>query len=386
MAEFYTDKSTSGSSSFAHVADDEFDNDFAVQMFDMADTMHTARKQETEEENEKWWIVLHPKVAVRPGPTTEGKPVCVLGQGSVVRAERVERVNGSRWIIIAKSDLPMLVKKKKLKEGESPPPQPMPGTCMMIESRTAGKLMMIAPKEFNWEELASVPPRDRGQTARNRVLGAQVEVDDETIERLLKEADAQLATKEYMPKQPSANHRQPQIHFQETLDGLVDLSVHEAAPAKANTPAVTNNPAAAPAPAPAPSAPAPANAKPMGGWINQPTPPNVNMRPTNKFEEIMIPQAIKERAKREQEAYDELRKKEELKAVERQKQFSKQAREKMQADQLGEAGPMEEGDHGKYGAALIPPLLDVDEYGNWLANIRGGTPGKGPAWGTAERF
>ena len=129
----------------------------------------------------------------------------------------------------------------------------------LIEAKATVDVMMIAPKEFNWEELASVPPRDRGQTARNRVLGAQVEVDDETIERLLKEADAQLATKEYMPKQPSANHRQPQIHFQETLDGLVDLSVHEAAPAKANTPAVTNNPAAAPAPAPAPLPPAPSH-------------------------------------------------------------------------------------------------------------------------------
>ena len=137
------------------------DDDFAMAMFEMQDTAHTRRKQEETENTETWWIVLHSRVAVRPAPTTEGKPVCVLPQGAVVRAKTVRRVNGTRWVMISDDDVPRLVKKKKkaAAEGQEEAPPPAPGCCMMIESPTAGQLLMVAPKEFDWEQVRAVPPR-----------------------------------------------------------------------------------------------------------------------------------------------------------------------------------------------------------------------------------
>ena len=61
---------------------------------------------------------------------------------------------------------------------------------MMVESQGVGRLMIVAPKEFNWEDLLQTLPKDRGKVARDRMLGATREVADEYIEELLAEADA----------------------------------------------------------------------------------------------------------------------------------------------------------------------------------------------------
>ena len=112
------------SSSHANAPDAAATDDFAMSMFDMHEAHHTMRKQQAIEEAEHWWIVLQPKVAVRPTATTEGKPLCVLPQGSVVRAAGLERVDGVRWLTLHADDLPMLVKNKKQPNTAAEPPPP----------------------------------------------------------------------------------------------------------------------------------------------------------------------------------------------------------------------------------------------------------------------
>ena len=349
------------------------DDDFAMAMFEMQDTAHTRRKQEETENTETWWIVLHSRVAVRPAPTTEGKPVCVLPQGAVVRAKTVRRVNGTRWVMISDDDVPRLVKKKKkaAAEGQEEAPPPAPGCCMMIESPTAGQLLMVAPKEFDWERVRAVPPRDRGEAARQSFLGAQAELTDEQISQLLEQADAHIARQQQQQQQGpqrAADSRGSQISFSEAADGLVDLSINEA-PGPASQPvgvaALHNATFGAPAHArgPRPMAPLP-EAKPM-----------------NKYDEIMARDAIVTRAERKQaEAVEEAKQAAE-KAVARNREFAKQARMQSLADELGEAGPVDHGDHGRYGDFVGPAFNgDWKETAEWFARARGLTPGKGPAW------
>ena len=183
---------------------DDADDDFALDTFEREDQLVERRKQHLAEETEPWWIVLHAKVAVRAAPTTDGKPLCTLPQGSVVRASGVQLVNGVRWIVVHDDDLLLLARPKNKKDLAAGP-----GTCMMIESTVAGRLLMVAPKEFPWDELSHMPPRERGEAARQRVLQAQglstagpssslsvadTEADpdwtDEQIRQLLEEHDA----------------------------------------------------------------------------------------------------------------------------------------------------------------------------------------------------
>ena len=143
------------------------DDDFAMSTFELGDQLLERRKQQHAEVEEPWCIVMHSKVAVRAAPTTDGKPFCVLPQGSVIRADRVQRVDGVRWLVLHADDLTLLTKKCIGGGGQIPPGI---GTCMMIESTAAGQLLMVAPKEFPWHELSHMPPCDRGEAARTRVL------------------------------------------------------------------------------------------------------------------------------------------------------------------------------------------------------------------------
>ena len=330
-------------------------DDFAMSTFEIEDQKMCERQvqSENEEKVERWWIVLHAKVAVRQAPTTEGKPVCVLPGGSVVRVSKIVRANGARWIVLHDDDLPMLIKKKKKAEaeGEAAPP-PAPGCCMMIESATAGTLVMTAPREFNWENLAHLPPRERGEAARRHVLGAQAELSDEQIERLLGQADEQLAQREKKPQAPPASDA-TKIRFDEAVDGLVDLSVNE--PPKPRVPP--------------PPAPPPARAPPQR--------PPVQLM--NAFDRISYAHGLEQRGanKESREEYD--RKKAEEEAIERQKQWSKFAREKAMADDLGEAGPIDDGSHGQYLDRGLP-MWGTEEFDHSIARYRGGEPGKGPAY------
>ena len=59
--------------------EEEDDDDFAMTMFDTMESHNVQRLQRAAEDDETWWIVMHPKVAVRRLPTTEGnKPISVL--------------------------------------------------------------------------------------------------------------------------------------------------------------------------------------------------------------------------------------------------------------------------------------------------------------------
>ena len=312
--------------------------DFALSIFGLQEEMQTMRKQESVEDEEQWWIVLHAKVAVRPAPTTEGKPLCVLPQGSVVRAAKVERVSGVRWLALHSDELPKLAKPRR----DGAAPAPPPHACMMIESATAGRLLMVAPKEFDWEELSSLPPRERGLAARARVLGAQMELSDADIGRLLEQADQRLQQQQ----QPRlGSQRAPldtgtaALRLREAEDGLVDVSAAQ------------------------PQAPA----------------TSVEIAPRSRYDEIALAHSAERRAERATELAAEAREQQQADGITRAREAARLARESQRAEALGEVGPLDEGSDGlrdpwpwRVAAGSEPEML--------ATQIRGGAPGKGPAF------
>ena len=87
------------------------DDDFALTMFDCIEAKQSARLQQRAEDDERWWIVMAAKVAVRAATNTDGKPMNVLPATSVVRAQLVERVGPVRWIKLHDDELPFFAKR-----------------------------------------------------------------------------------------------------------------------------------------------------------------------------------------------------------------------------------------------------------------------------------
>ena len=159
----------------------DFD-DFAMQMYEDQESRKRTMLQEAELFKERWWIVMHAKVAVRPGPNKDGDPVVVLPRGSVVSAQTVVKVGKERWLRIHDDELPFLKKRQSLPTAAE--------AYMLLEAADLGELVMAAPKEFNWESLKEMHPKHRGEAARQEMLaklgGPTIEeATDADIEALL---------------------------------------------------------------------------------------------------------------------------------------------------------------------------------------------------------
>ena len=182
--------------------DDETE-DYAMSTFESIDARWTTLKQAEAEDNEKWWIVLAAKIAVRRVPTTEGKPMCVLPQGSVVHVKKVEHVDGTRWAVVESSDATTLHKNTRAAND-----QPIEAAYMLIEG-PSGRLLMVAPPEFAWESVRALPPSERGMEARRRILGGPVELSEVDRHR--------------QPPERSQPPAPTSLALDEDADGLVDL-------------------------------------------------------------------------------------------------------------------------------------------------------------------
>ena len=163
------------------------DDDFAVSVFGKMEDRQVARLQVEAEAEERWWIVMQPKVAVRSLPTTEGKPMCVLPAGSVVRAQSILHVGAVRWLVLHADDLPLLPKKKNAANTAAATDcsssaaaassisaaESASSAYMMIDGSASGltRLLMVAPKAFDWEQVRLLPPKHRGEAARRLMIG-----------------------------------------------------------------------------------------------------------------------------------------------------------------------------------------------------------------------
>ena len=238
---------------------DNDEEDFAMSMFDTMESHNVQRLQRAAEDDEKWWIVMHAKVAVRRLPTTEGnKPISVLPASSVVRAKGIEFANGARWLILQDDDLPLLDKKKQSgaaaattaaeASSSSSSEGPKPGGYMLLEMPGHGRLLMVAPKSFDWEKVAPLAPKLRGDAARRMMIGdvdaaATVvdagggggggeeqgllgDVSDEQIDALLNAYDVKHTPAKDAAKPPVESDTV--IGVREAEDGLVDLSIRPA--------------------------------------------------------------------------------------------------------------------------------------------------------------
>jgi hypothetical protein len=347
---------------------DNDEEDFAMSMFDTMESHNVQRLQRAAEDDEKWWIVMHVKVAVRRLPTTEGnKPISVLPASSVVRAKGIEFANGARWLILQDDDLPLLDKKKQSgaaaattaaeASSSSSSEGPKPGGYMLLEMPGHGRLLMVAPKSFDWEKVAPLAPKLRGDAARRMMIGdvdaaATVvdagggggggeeqgllgDVSDEQIDALLNAYEVKHTPAKDAAKSPVESDTV--IGVREAEDGLVDLSIRPARArprgergegeeeeqttagvghgraagggkweviggAKAAPP---TRPAAPPAPAPPATTPQPAR---------------------SRYEEIMVVQAAQERKARLAKEAEEREREREERELEEKKAFSRAAR------------------------------------------------------------
>ncbi len=91
---------------------DSSDDDFAMAMYESMESKKRSQLLEDVEAKEVWWIVVAPRVAVRPATTTEGKPLAVLPRLSVVRAGGVEKVGRDRWLRLHAGELGFFARKK----------------------------------------------------------------------------------------------------------------------------------------------------------------------------------------------------------------------------------------------------------------------------------
>jgi len=217
------------------------DDDFCMQMYDWAETRQTQRMQEVAEAEERWWIVMHDKVAVRPAPSTEGRPLAVLPRGAVVKVSGIKTVEGNRrWLTVHNDDLGYFRPKKK--DGSKEAALAALGSggpsaaYMLIEGATAGlgRLMMVAPKDFEWDNVAGIVPRRRGEVAQSQMVGGMPsEITDDYIEQLLEEGDEKAVAS---TKPTAAGNSLPPssggtVGFTEDEDGLVDVDLSRKNPA-----------------------------------------------------------------------------------------------------------------------------------------------------------
>lgn len=245
------------------------EDDFALRIFDKLDRHIVKKLQRSDEEDERWWIVMQPRVAVRPRPTMGSQLISVLPGSSVVRATGIEIASGTRWLRLHEDDIRLLDTKQRATSAEpadsaassagaSSSVVSEPRLCgyMMIESPELGQLLMVAPKAFGWEQVASLAPKLRGEAARRMMigdlsaskpaanatneggdqrLGLLAEISDECIDALLGAYDAaqQLnvakpATATPMPTTATRTdtHGTTRVAgLREAEDGLVDLSL-----------------------------------------------------------------------------------------------------------------------------------------------------------------
>ena len=275
----------------------ENDDDFALAVYEMQEQRMRAVLKDVEEATERWWIVLHTRVAVRPAPSTEGKPLCVLPLGSVVRATGTTRVDSQRWVRIHDDDLLHMRKK------EQPPPKE---AYMLTEAAAAGlgTLLMVAPKEFDWETLADVAPKHRGERARQAML-------TKATAHILDASDADI----------------------EALLGSSDRGPLPAQPPPAAVPAPPAQPLAA-VPAP-PAAPQRGFREFSDGLLE----PRGEPQATRTYDEIMSKQAATQRRKNAQEAEEEERI--ERERVERERCLMTARLERLMQEHQGGEAPTE---------------------------------------------
>ena len=214
------------------------DDEWALDVYEMMEAKKRSKLAMEEECRERWWIVLHTRVAVRPLPTTDGKPLAVLPCGSVLRSKKVVFVGSQRWLCVANEELDFFVKK-----GQAPPSE----AYMLVEAKAPqGALLMVAPKEYNWEKLKALAPKHRGEAARQEMLVAKpvpsiFEANDDDIDKLLN-GDPMVSAAPVAGEQVGATvdgnggqrapippPRQPtaQIHLREFVDGLVEVEVSQ---------------------------------------------------------------------------------------------------------------------------------------------------------------
>jgi len=140
---------------------DNFD-DLAFEIFENLERRKRSLLLDEEMANERWWIVMHAKVAVRPAPAKQGDPLLVLPRGAVLAAQTIIKVGRERWLRVHADELPFLKKNQSL-------PKPH-DAYMLIESDEIGTLVMAAPHEYDWHMLKELHPKHRGEVARQQML------------------------------------------------------------------------------------------------------------------------------------------------------------------------------------------------------------------------
>jgi len=295
------------------------DDDFCMQMYDWAETRQTQRMQEVAEAEERWWIVMHDKVAVRPAPSTEGRPLAVLPRGAVVKVSGIKTVEGGRrWLTVDESDLAFFRPKKKESSAEAAVAALAAPTAayILIEGTVAGlgKLMMVAPKDFDWDNVAGIVPKRRGEVAQSQMVGGMPsEITDEYIEQLLAEGDAKAAEANKRPTAagkslpPSSGGT---VGFTEDDDGLVDVDLSRKDPA----------------------AVAMAAAAGLGGRTAYVRAKDGTAQLVSKFDQIMFAQAQVSRSEREREEMKEHSRIRAEREEKQRKEFSYKARAKAATD------------------------------------------------------
>ena len=163
---------------------DNYD-DLALEIFENLERRKRSLLLDEEMANERWWIVMHAKVAVRPAPAKQGDPLLVLPRGAVLAAQTIIKVGRERWLRVHADELPFLKKNESL-------PKPHEA-YMLIESDEIGTLVMAAPHEYDWHMLKELHPKHRGEVARQqmlRMLGGPM-IDEATdVEALVANASA----------------------------------------------------------------------------------------------------------------------------------------------------------------------------------------------------
>lgn len=205
------------------------DDDWALDMFEAMEARKRTMLVESEQLHNRWWIVMHSKVAVRPGPSREGEPVCLLPRGSVLKAETLLQSRGGRWMRIHPDELHFLKRKSRPAPSEA---------YMLLDTPEHGALLTDAPKEFDWDTLTAMHPRERGEAARQQVTrmhGAPsvLEATDADIQRLLsKQAGAaddlqdDLTLRSAKASEPTRMRNTTEnIGLRAFSDGLVDVDV-----------------------------------------------------------------------------------------------------------------------------------------------------------------
>ena len=94
------------------------EDDFALRIFDKLDRHIVKKLQRSDEEDERWWIVMQPRVAVRPRPTMGSQLISVLPGSSVVRATGIEIASGTRWLRLHEDDIRLLDTKQRATSAE----------------------------------------------------------------------------------------------------------------------------------------------------------------------------------------------------------------------------------------------------------------------------